>query len=42
MLQKNIEKAKRKERDTWSPYYPRVTKNKKVYTRKEKHKTAYC
>lgn len=38
MLQKNIDKEKRKERATWSPYYSRVTKNKKAYNRKQKHK----
>lgn len=38
MLQKNIDKQKRKERETWSPYYSRITKNKKAYSRKEKHK----
>lgn len=38
MLEKNIQKQKRKTRNAWSPYYSRVTKNKKVYTRKTKHK----
>lgn len=38
MLEKNIQKQKRKARNTWSPYYSRVTKNKKAYTRKTKHK----
>lgn len=34
----NKHKSKHKERPLWSPYYERVTKNKKVYNRKEKHK----
>lgn len=38
MLEKNKEKQKRKERSTWTPYYERVTKNKKTYNRKEKHR----
>lgn len=38
MLQKNIDKLNRKSRNTWTPYYERVTKNKKAYNRKEKHK----
>lgn len=38
MLQKNIDKQKRKDRNTWTPYYERVTKNKKAYNRKQKHK----
>lgn len=38
MLKKNIEKQERKERATLTPYYERVTKNKKAYNRKEKHK----
>lgn len=29
---------KNKERATWLPYYERVTKNKKAYNRKRKHK----
>lgn len=41
MLEKNIEREKRKNRPTWRPYYERVTKNKKVYTRNEKHKKGY-
>lgn len=40
MLQKNIDRKNRKSRMTWSPYYSRVTKNKKIYTRKIKHKKA--
>ena len=38
MLKKNIEKEKRKQRNTWIGYYPRVTKDKTKYNRKEKHK----
>lgn len=39
MLQKNIDKEKRKKRNTWCPYYERVTKDKtKSIPRKEKHK----
>lgn len=41
MLEKNKAKQKRKERDTWVGYFPRVTKDKKKYTRKEKHKKNY-
>lgn len=43
MLKKNIEKIERKEkRSMWNGYYPRVTKDKSKYTRKEKHKKVYC
>lgn len=28
-------------RPTWTPYYERVTRNKKKYTRKQKHKPDY-
>jgi hypothetical protein len=38
MLNKNKEKQKRKERDTWVGYFPRVTKDKTKYSRKKKHK----
>jgi len=38
MLQKNVEREKRKERPTWQPYYERVVKSKKQYSRKQKHK----
>ena len=38
MLKKNIEKQKRKERNTWNGYYSRITKDKTKYTRKGKHK----
>lgn len=38
MLQKNIDKNERKNRDTWVGYFPRVTKDKKKYSRKNKHK----
>lgn len=39
MLQKNIDKEKRRKRDTWLPYYERVTKDKtKSIPRKRKHK----
>jgi len=38
MLQKNIEKNQRKNRATWQPYYERVQKNKKAYSRKVKHR----
>lgn len=42
MLKKNIEKKERKEkRSMWTGYYPRVTKDKSKYTRKEKHKNVY-
>lgn len=40
MLEKNEAKEKRKSRPIWTPYYSRVTKNKKAYTRKIKHKKA--
>ena len=32
------EKEKRKERPNWQPFYTRITKDKKKYTRKTKHK----
>ena len=39
MLQKNIDKEKRRKRDTWCPYYERVAKDKtKSIPRKRKHK----
>ena len=38
MLEKNKKKEERKNRDTWVGYFPRVTKDKKKYSRKEKHK----
>ena len=39
MLAKNKEKQERKaKRDTWVVYFPRVTKDKTKYTRKDKHK----
>ena len=39
MLAKNREKLERKsKRDTWIGYYPRVTKDKTKYSRKDKHK----
>ena len=41
MLEKNIKREKRKERPIWTPYYQRVVKNKKIYSRKQKHKTSY-
>lgn len=41
MLEKNIKKQERRQRETWSPYYQRVTKNKKAYTRKTKYKAVY-
>jgi hypothetical protein len=41
MLQKNIEKLERKNRNTWSPYYSRVTKDKTKYTRKVKHRKGF-
>ena len=34
----NKHKKKNKDRPLWIPYYERVTKNKKIYNRKEKHK----
>ncbi|MBR5753812.1 MAG: hypothetical protein IKX83_04940 [Clostridia bacterium] len=30
-----------KDRPLWTPYYQRVTRNKKKYTRKQKHKKDY-
>lgn len=30
-----------RERATWGPYYERVTRNRKKYTRKQKHKPDY-
>lgn len=41
MLQKNIERQNRKNRAIWLPYYQRITKNKKVYCRKDKHRVTY-
>lgn len=41
MLYKNIEIERRKNRKLWSPYYERVTENKRAYSRKEKHKVNY-
>lgn len=39
MLDKNKEKLERKaKRDTWVGYFPRVTKDKTKYSRKDKHK----
>lgn len=39
MLKKTAEKLERKEkRNTWVGYFPRVTKDKTKYSRKEKHK----
>ena len=38
MLKKNEEREKRKNRNTWTPYYTRVTKDKSKYSRKVKHK----
>ena len=35
MLQKNIDKKNRKNRQTWVGYYTRKTKNKKKYDRKK-------
>lgn len=43
MLKKNLVKQERKEnRNTWQGYYPRVTRDKTKYTRKDKHKNIYC
>lgn len=42
MLQKNIEKEKRKKRNTWEGYYTRIVKDKTKYTRKTKHKKLYA
>lgn len=41
MLQKNKEKLKRKERNTWVGYFPRVVKDKTKYSRKTKHKNKH-
>lgn len=41
MLQKNLEKQKRKGRQTWIGYYQRVTKDKTKYSRKIKHKNKH-
>ena len=41
MLYKNLEAEKRKNRQLWTPYYTRVTENKRAYTRKVKHKVNY-
>ena len=38
MLQKNIDKEKRKNRDTWVGFSPKITKDKTKYSRKIKHK----
>lgn len=38
MLEKNKDKLKRKKRQTWQPFYARITKDKTKYTRKVKHK----
>lgn len=42
MLEKNKKKIDRKKRNTWEGYYPRVTKDKTKYSRKEKHKLISC
>lgn len=34
-------KKKNQPRPTWAPYYPRVIRNKKKYTRKQKHPKDY-
>lgn len=41
MLQKNIDKEKRKQRKTWQGFYTRVVKDRTKYSRKEKHKISY-
>lgn len=41
MLEKNRQKEEKRNRPTWKPYYERVTKNKKAYTRNEKHKKGF-
>ena len=44
MLEKNIKKLKRKNRDTWSPYFQRVIEDKRKkgqLSRKQKHKKAF-
>ena len=38
MLNKNKEKQKRKKRDTWVDYFPRVTKDNTKYSRKKNTK----
>ena len=38
MLEKNIKKENQKKRALWQPYYTRVVKNKKHYSRNAKHK----
>lgn len=38
MLQKNQEKQKRKQRQTWVGYYQRITQDKTKYSRKIKHR----
>lgn len=38
MLEKNKDKQKRKERENWVGYFPRVTKDKTKYSRKKKYK----
>ena len=38
MLQKNIDKEKRRNRDTWVGFSPKITKDKTKYSRKIKHK----
>lgn len=44
MLQKNIEKEKRKNRPSWTPYYTRKTPTKRQLQDRidRKHKAAYC
>lgn len=44
MLQKNIEKFARKERKTWTGYYPRTTPTKKerLARAEKKHKGRGC
>ena len=39
MLEKNKKKLEAKKQETWTGYYTRTTKNKKAYTRKQKHKS---
>ena len=38
MLQKNIDKEERRNRDTWVGFSPKITKDKTKYSRKIKHK----
>ena len=41
MSKKKAQGTPAKDRPLWTLYYQRITKNKKKYTRKQKHKKDY-